>query len=242
MVFKTETGHKASQYDYVLFSVDPVILTIIEGDLCVLLIKRSQEPCKGQWALPGGRIDKPNCDDLKSAVRSKLKQKTGLDQPYFEQVLTEGGAQMDPRGWSLSTVYMALVNHGAVVLAENDTGEEVTWVPVTDIGRRGGMAFWHEMLIDKTLCRLRDKVGYTDLPMHFMPDQFTLHELRGAYELIMGAPFPRQSFAKRVLSACILEETSRENDGGGHRPAMRYRYKQRNKPFVFPRLLIAQQD
>lgn len=227
---KKRTGNLFSvdEYDKVLFSQDPVILTILNDKLCVLLVKREQEPCKGQWGLPGGRVDKERCSDLWTALAEKLKQKTGLENIYFEQVFTEGGADMDPRGWSVTTVYMALVRHEDVPWQPNEMGEALKWWPVDHVNDAAPLAFWHERLIERTITRLRNKVIYLDLPMYFMPEKFSIKALREAYEVILGRPLSRQAFDKRVRKANILVETGEETHGN-YRPAELYRYIDRRR-------------
>lgn len=225
-----------SPVDWLLFSVDPVIFTIKDSCLQVLLVKRKRAPFVGRWSLPGGRVDKLHCANLAEAVRKKLFEKTGLDQVYFEQVFTDGGKDMDPRGWSLTTVYLALVWFDSIRLDKNQTGEEVRWHPVDQLNTLGEFAFWHKQIIEKTVRRLQDKVTYTDLPLRFMPEKFTIRDLRIAYEVILNQKLPRPSFAKRILDAGILTDTG-EKESSSHRPAPLYSYKPEKDTYIFPRAL-----
>ena len=230
-------SYTPNEYDQVLFSIDPVVLTLIDDRLHVLLVKRSIHPYKGLWSLPGGRVDQHHCEDIQSAVRQKLKAKTGLDQPYFEQVFTDGGLHMDPRGWTVTTVYMALVRYEDVELCDNETGEEVMWHPTDALTELLPMAFWHVKLVGSVLDRLKDKINYTDLPIIFMPDTFTIRKLRMAYEAILDAPITRQNFIKRSdklkkLGLIVEAGLGDETESAG-RPARRYRYVPDDGPHVF---------
>jgi ADP-ribose pyrophosphatase YjhB (NUDIX family) len=222
-------------HDLVMFSVDPVILTVIEGRLNVLLIRRAQHPCMGQWSLPGGRLDKANTRSLEENVERKLREKTGVTQAYFEQVATEGGADMDPRGWSVTTVYMALVRPDIYVdrVRTNDT---VKWHRVDTLDELGPLAFWHRRLIDQAVQRLRDKVVYTDLPIAIAGETFTLRDLRGIYEAILGRPLVRQSFEKRFKETQLLEALEPAVGRTG-RPSTTYRYNGSGAPHLFTRIL-----
>jgi 8-oxo-dGTP diphosphatase len=222
--------------DTVLFSVDPVIFSLVAGELCVLLVKRTEEPCANCWGIPGGRVDKKTCGNLLDGAVAKLKEKTGLSQSYLEQVCTDGGPDMDPRGWSVATVYMALVRYEAVTLAQTASGEPARWVPVAEALERR-LAFWHNRFIEAAYLRLRDKVLYTDLPIDLMPPSFTLAALRKAYEAIVKQPLQRQSFAKRMLDAGILIDTG-EKEIASSRPAAKYRRANLAKPHIFPRALV----
>ena len=121
------------EVDWVLFSVDPVIFTFARGKLSVLLVKRTREPYKGMWALPGGRVDKKNCADLNAALRLKLKEKTGVANVFFEQLSTYGSDSMDPRGWSVTTVYLALVNEAEISLPDNRNS--IDWKAIDNLAQ-----------------------------------------------------------------------------------------------------------
>jgi len=222
--------------DSVLFSVDPVIFSLVDGVLCVLLVKRTVEPYANQWSIPGGRVDKAVCKNLLDGAIIKLKEKTGLTQPYLEQVCTDGGPDMDPRGWSVSSVYMALVRHEDIVLENTNAGALTSWISVRE-ALDLPLAFWHAQFIEAAYQRLRDKLLYTDLPIDLMPTTFTLATLRKAFEAIILQPLHRQSFAKRMLDAGILIDTG-EKEIAGSRPAAKYRRANIPKPYFFPRALV----
>ncbi|MDD2775031.1 MAG: NUDIX domain-containing protein [Gallionella sp.] len=84
----------------------------LDARLQVLLVKRPDdvhEPFPNEWALPGGFVNIEKDLDLESCALRKLKQKTGVQSPYLEQVGSWGGIQRDPRGWSATHVYFALI-------------------------------------------------------------------------------------------------------------------------------------
>ncbi len=220
--------------DWVLYSVDPVIFTFYQQTLSVLLVYRRHGPFKGYWGLPGGRVDKKHANDLDTALALKLKAKTGLEQLFFEQLATYGSADMDPRGWSVTTAYLALVHEGDVCV-EGIEGVDYCWVPIADI-KKMKLAFWHEKIIQDAFTRLRDKSLYTDLPVNFMPEQFTYPMLREAYEKILDMTLSRQSFAKRMDSANIFEDTGHK-EIGRNRPSPLYRKKDRGGAYIFPGII-----
>lgn len=226
---------KASEFDQMLFSIDPVIFTIKDNRLHVLMVQRNNFPFKGAWALPGGRVDKQVADTIEEAVRLKLLDKTGLDHAYFEQVMTDGGKSMDPRGWSITTVYLALVRYEDVTFAENKTGETVAWHPVDQLDKLPSIAFWHQKLIKASLTRLRDKITYTDLPTNLMPEMFTIRQLRMAYEAILNIEITRQAFVKRanhLINEGLLIDTGQTLEDGG-RPAKLFKYVPKEAPHIF---------
>ena len=98
-------------FDIPLTSVDMTIFTIDNDRLKILLVKRAQLPAKGKWALPGGFINLEEDTTLKDTASRKLKEKTGVNVSHLEQVATYGSKNRDPRGWSVTIVYMALISN-----------------------------------------------------------------------------------------------------------------------------------
>jgi 8-oxo-dGTP diphosphatase len=218
-------------------TVDVVIFTVLEDQLQVLLVQRpstATEPFPGQWALPGGFVDVSFDVDLEACARRKLKDKTGVNSPYLEQVGSWGSATRDPRGWSATHVYFALIPAQNLVLHRGANAEDVAWVPVDELHALGGLAFDHEHLLSAAIERLRGKVEYTSLPAFLLNEPFTLPQLQHVYEIVLGRPVDKSGFRTRMLSAALLEEAGHV-DGNSNRPAMGYRLIQRDEPVVFPR-------
>lgn len=220
--------------DWVLFSVDPVIFTFYQGKLSVLMVQRSVEPFQGHWGLPGGRVDQKSCKDLDTALALKLESKTGLKKIFFEQLGTYGSEDMDPRGWSVTTAYLALVNENDVSV-DGTLGEDYIWAAVLDLDSYT-LAFWHQRIIQDAYTRLRDKSLYTDLPVNFMPKLFTYPMLKEAYEKILDIKISRQRFAKRMDSAEIFEDSG-QKEKGRNRPSPLYRKKDRGGAYIFPGII-----
>ena len=99
---------KKFAYDYPrpALTVDVVLLTR-EAKPRVLLIQRKHDPFAGLWALPGGFVEEGEC--LSDAALRELKEETGIEVRELEQLFTAGDPGRDPRGWTVSVVFMTLV-------------------------------------------------------------------------------------------------------------------------------------
>src|SRR5262245_31930104 len=98
----------------VISTVDVVLLTLRAGQLHVALLRRDREPFKDILALPGGYVHADEDQDTLDAACRVLRDKTGIESPYLEQLATFSGAARDPRGWSLSVAYYALVPEAVI--------------------------------------------------------------------------------------------------------------------------------
>lgn len=232
-------NYNIHDFNVPLTTVDMAIFTIKEGDLKVLLVKRAQYPSKGKWALPGGFVD-VNADlDLDATASRKLKEKTGVNISHLEQVMTFGGKKRDPRGWSMTVAYMALIASENISLEVDPSSDEVVWVSVAEVQESYKLAFDHLTILDACHERLRSKVQYTSLPVNLLPESFTLTDLQKTFEIVLGSSVEKKSFRRRILDAEILEETG-EMKTGSNRPAKLYRAKDVGKDHLFPRNLEGQ--
>ena len=236
--YKTEQEFLAD-YDPKVFdrpsaSVDSVIYTVFEDDLHVLLIKRANHPFQNVWSLVGGFVDLENDKKLEDTAKRKLKEKTGVKTPYLEQFGTIGGKDRDPRGWSISTVYFALIPSDTIKLEAGDGATDIKWSKVIDGKVKEKLAFDHTKILEDCTERLRSKVLYTSIPVSLMSDTFTLNELQKVYETIIGNKIDHKSFRRRILNADIIEETG-EMHQTGRRPAALYKAKNKNQVYYFIR-------
>jgi 8-oxo-dGTP diphosphatase len=213
--------------------VDVVIFGVVEDRLSVLLVKRPTgpgEPFPGRWALPGGFIDVTTDATVESCALRKLRDKTGVRSPYLEQLGSWGGGARDPRGWSVTTVYFALIDARNVRLVTGGNADAVAWSPVDGESVKERLAFDHAALLTAAIRRLRAKVEYTSLPAFLLPAAFTLRELQSIYEVVLDRALDKSAFRTRMLSADFIEPTG-ERRTGANRPAEVYRLKDRDAVF-----------
>ena len=218
-------------------TVDVVIFTVRDQMLQVLLVQRPDqagEPFPGRWALPGGFIDTARDRDLEACARRKLIEKTGVEAPYLEQLGSFGNATRDPRGWSVTHVYFALMASEHVVPRPGGNAPDSQWLAVRRDGVGENLAFDHADLLTSALSRLRSKVEYTSLPAFLMPGEFTLTQLQKTYEIILGRGLEKKAFRTRLLAADILEAVPRRRSGP-NRPAQLFRLKRQRQAHIFSR-------
>lgn len=118
-----------SRYDRPSATVDMLIFTILENKLKLLMVKRSDHPCIGQWALPGGFVNMN--ESLDEAAERELKEETNLENIYMEQLYTWGDVGRDPRTRIISTAYMALVDSTDLKVKAGDDADDADWFNVS---------------------------------------------------------------------------------------------------------------
>jgi ADP-ribose pyrophosphatase YjhB (NUDIX family) len=225
---------KPGQLDFPrpLTTVDLVIFAILDDQLQVLLVQRPAgegEPFPLSLALPGGFVDVAKDRDLAACAARKLKEKTGVTSPYLEQLGSWGSASRDPRGWSATHAYFALMPDPAAAPAP-----DARWFPIRGGRLEQKLAFDHADILATAIQRLRNKVEYTSLPAYLMPEEFTLPDLQRVYEIVLDRPLEKSAFRTRILSADMIEPVARMRRGP-NRPAQLYRLKTNSEPVYFVR-------
>ena len=217
-----------------LTTVDVVIFAIREDALHVLLVQRpagESEPFPHLWALPGGFVDIERDRDLEACAIRKLKEKTGMVSPYLEQLGSWGSAGRDPRGWSATHAYFALM---PAVVASGMLAADAQWFPVNAGRVKTRLAFDHGDILETAILRLRNKVEYTSLPAYLMGNEFTLPDLQKVYEIVLDRPLEKSAFRTRMLAADMIEPVAKMRKGP-NRPAQLYRLKKAKSPVYFAR-------
>lgn len=228
-------SYDASRFPSPLVTVDSVLFTLHEQALCVLLVKRAGQPQQGRWGLPGGFIDMEQDESTRATALRKLTEKTGVSPSWLEQLDTFSGAMRDPRGWSLTIAWYALVSW--VVCAPHITSvSDAKWVPVSALDDFD-LAFDHRDIIQTALQRLRQKTMYSLLPVYCLPDTFTQTQLQEATEIILGQPIQRKSLIRRFEASGMFEETG-ESVATGARKARLWRRKPDVDIHLFSRNLL----
>ncbi len=196
--------------------VDLVILSLVGGKLAVVLTRRRKPPYEGRLALPGGYVHVDEDRDLTATARRVLRDKTGLTAPYLEQLQTFSGAVRDPRGWSISIAYFALVR-------ESDLDNRHDTAVLVDVDALPDLPFDHGSIVQAALQRVRNKSSYSTLPAFLLPDEFTISELQTVYEQVIGDALSRTNFRRYMEDQGIVVAAPGRQRMGAHRPAQMYR-------------------
>ncbi len=208
-------------------AVDVVIFTIIDDKLKILLIKRGSKTFRNKWALPGGRVEIN--EPLEEAARRELKEETGVENLYLEQLYTFGDPFRDPRGRVVSVAYLALAGDKKPKLKPDTDAQEASWFLLKSLPK---LAFDHDKIISYALKRLRWKLEYTNVAYGLLPKQFTFLELQRIYEIVLGKKIDKRNFQKKIFSLSLIEPTGKSRRDVSFRPPLLYKFKKR-QPLVF---------
>ena len=219
-----------------LISVDVAAFRLHKGRLQVLVHQQEVKSGIQGLVLPAGRIDQESDSNLEDTARRVLGKLTPEPASYYEQVRTIGNANRDSRGWSLTVVYYALFNR-----SEHQFQQDACWVNIIDGIPEQPLAYDHEKLVTDALCRLKNKIQYSSLPVYLLPEEFTLSDIQKVFASILEKAPPMRSIRNRFLQGELLEETGRQRRGSC-RPAALYRINRQSKTLLFDRLYLSTQS
>lgn len=202
-------------------TVDVVIMTIIDNELKVLLVKRTNEPFKSRWSIPGGFIRLS--ENLDEAALRLLKEKANVQNIYLEQLYTFGDPLRYPNARVITCAYFALLRAEDIELQIRDKYEdsEVQWHSVDNLPP---LAFDHKEIIEYSLKRTRERLELCPIAFQLLPKKFTLTELQKSYELILKKAMDKRNFRKKMLSSNMLIEHNEFTKVGSKRPAGLYSF------------------
>ncbi|MHB1922270.1 MAG: NUDIX hydrolase [Chitinophagaceae bacterium] len=216
---KNFNTHRIEIKDYfkIAISVDCVIFGFDENELKVLLIKSDLDQYKGKWSLLGDIVGTE--EDLDGAAYRVLKERTGLDNVYLEQVQTFGRLERHPAGRVVTIAYYSLINIQHFRLKNLDN--ELHWHTVTKVKQ---MAFDHKEILDACYQRLQEKVKEHPVGFNLLPKKFSLRELQNLYEAILDVKLDRRNFRKKIMSLGLLKDLDEMENDVPHRPAKLYKF------------------
>lgn len=203
----------------------------------ILLNRRESEPFAGHWALPGivvnGDVEDLTLDDAVERLRAT---KVKLTLAWIEQVGTVGDAFRDPRCWSSSTYYLAIVSDAAV------PGDQQGFFPLEGVADGSTrLPFDHNILVANVRERLFSKSLYSSLPLMFLGSEFSAPEAVNIFSLVLQRPVLKTSIRQRLLKmteAGHLQETGRKKSGNGGRPQATVENLKASSLYLFDRCFL----
>lgn len=223
-------------------TVDVVMLTMVDNALSVFLLRRAAEPHRGALALLGGYIHVDKDISPVDAALRVLRDKANIRPPYMEQLRTFGGPDRDPRGWSISVSYVA------VMPLTDLAGAEEREYEIHSVDALPPLPFDHAEIIAAAVERIRNKASYSSLPCFLLDKEFTFSDLLQVYEAVLNVrpnreggakPIDQSSFRRKMLESGVVVPVKGRFRAGSSRPAQIYRMADRDTLWDFQRTIAA---
>ncbi|MFP5040555.1 NUDIX hydrolase [Parasediminibacterium sp. JCM 36343] len=213
--------HDASKlvetYPKVPLTVDCALFGFEENELKVLLIRSDLEMYEGLWSILGDNVQ--DNEELDDAANRILKERTGMDDVYLDQVRSFSHPQRHPGGRVITVAYCSLINiqHHQLKILDH----ELHWHNVHSLTE---MAFDHHLILTSCLKWLQKRIQEHPLGFNLLPDKFSLRELQNLYEAILNIRLDRRNFRKKFASMGLLIDVNEIEDDVPHRPGKLYKF------------------
>jgi ADP-ribose pyrophosphatase YjhB (NUDIX family) len=204
-----------------LVAVDCIIFGFDGNDIKLLLVQRGLKPEKGKWSLMGGFLQP--AESLEQAANRILKQLTGLEGVYMEQMRAFGEPDRDPVERTLSIAYFALIDiHQYEKQLSNEYHPE--WFHVK---KMPDLIFDHKKMVDIAKRQLRYKAALHPILFELLPAKFTIPQLQILYEGIYDTTFDNRNFSRKVLSTELLIKQKEKDKANSKKGAFYYKLDKR---------------
>ncbi len=187
-----------SQQKRILFAVDCIIFGYDGQDLKLLVIQRSFEPFKGMWSLVGGFVQEN--ETAEEAASRVLKDLTGLDGLYMEQLHTFTAPQRDSVERTVSVAYFALIDIQKYKQQINEDYHPA-WISINELP---ALIFDHNEFVELAKEKLRYKAALHPLLFELLPAKFTMPQLQNLYQAVYNTNFDKGNFNRKLLSTKLL--------------------------------------
>lgn len=204
-----------------LVAVDCIIFGFDGTELKLLLIKRGFEPEKGRWSLMGGLMKRDETID--HAASRVLKELTGLENVYMEQLCTFGEIERDPVDRTLSVLYSSLIDINRYTQQINQD-YHAEWFPLKKLP---SLIFDHRDMVTLAQQKLRYKAAFHPIVFELLPEKFTLPQLQHLYEGIFDTLMDKRNFSRKVLSTGLLIKQKDKEKATSKRGAFYYKLDKR---------------
>ncbi|RKD12890.1 DNA mismatch repair protein MutT [Pelobium manganitolerans] len=222
---------QTSKYIRPLVAVDCLIFGFENQTLKVLLIKRKLQPYQNEWSLMGGFLkDKESADEAASRV---LKELTGLEGIFMEQIATFSKFDRDPAERTISIVYSSLIDISKFE-AQLNHAYEAHWFKVDEIP---ALIFDHEEMVAVGRDYLKKKAALQPILFELLGEKFTIPQIQQLYEEVFESSFDKRNFSRKLLGSKLLHKLNEKDKSGSKKGAFYYELDKQTNHYNFNTLL-----
>lgn len=206
---------------HILVAVDCIIFGFDGKDIKLLLIQRGFEPEKNKWSLMGGFLKSD--EKLDEAANRVLKQLTGLEGVYLEQLQAFSDPDRDPEERTISVPYFALID---VQQYEKQINEHyhAEWYLLS---KKPRLIFDHDDMVRLAQKHMRYKAALHPILFELLPPKFTIPQLQNLYEAVYDTIFDSRNFTRKLMSTGLLVKLNEKDKTGSKKGAFYYKLDKR---------------
>lgn len=203
----------------ILLAVDCIIFGFDNEGLKLLIFKREFEPLAGHWSLIGTFVNKN--EDVEDAAYKVLKETTGLESLFVEQLHAFGRINRDKGDRVVSIAYWSLIKLNDENKNLNVENHEARWIDFKEVPE---LILDHNEMVNMALTTLRERARFRPIGFELLPDKFTLPQLLNLYEAIYQTKFDDRNFRRKILKTGLLIKLDEKDKSTSKRGALLYKF------------------
>ena len=208
---------KYTKQNRILVAVDCIIFGFDGYELKLLLIKRGFDPEKGKWSLMGGFVQSD--ENPEDAATRVLKQLTGLEDLYMEQMQVFGQPDRDPIERTVSITYFALID---IKKYEKQLNQDyrAEWFSLSRVPK---LIFDHDQMVEHARQKLRYKAALHPVLFELLPEKFTIPQIMTLYEQVYDVELDKRNFTRKLRSTGLLVKQTDKDKENSKKGAFYYK-------------------
>ncbi|WP_423819716.1 NUDIX domain-containing protein [Salinimicrobium sp. TIG7-5_MAKvit] len=214
-----ESGELISTSVMSSITIDCTIFGFENGSLEVLLVKHAKGISEGKWGLPGGWIQE--VESIDAAAHRLLRELTGLENIYLEQLKAFGEPDRFPLGRVITVGYYALVKREDYSVKAGFTASEAKWFKIAEVPK---LIYDHTQILEYSIQNLRKRVRQAPIGFNLLPEKFTLLQLMQLYQEILKVEMDKPNFRRKFLRMKLLVDINEKQKDVSHRAAKLYKF------------------
>lgn len=158
-------------------------------------------------------------ESIDQAANRVLKQLTGLENVFMEQLHTFGDPRRDPAERTIAVAYVALID---IQKYEQQLSQEfhAKWFLLNEMPQ---LIFDHEKMVEMAKNRLKYKAALHPILFELLPEKFTVPQLQALYEGLYETDFDKRNFCRKVLSTGIMVKQAEKDKENSRKGAFYYK-------------------
>lgn len=186
--------------------------------LKILLIKRKNEPAKGEWALPGGFVNET--EEFLDTALKKLETETGATDIFLEELNAYSMTDPSPSNRLVSIAFYAIIKLDDFN-PSHDNSHIYKWQTVDTAPR---LPFDHTRKLNDGLQRIKERVFVKPIIFKLLPQKFTLNNLQALYEQVFHVELDNRNFRRKCMNLCYIKELDEYEQNVSRRPGKLYEF------------------
>lgn len=199
------------------------LFTIENGQIKILLIKRTEEPFKNYWFLPSNLL-------MVNETIEECANDTILEYTNFENITLKNCnvfSKIDrlPNDRIIANSIIGIIPNTQLLNHKFPRNIEYCWFKIDDIPKT---VYDHSQIIEDAIKYLKSEIQHNNLVKLFLEEDFTLPELQSIYESAFNKKFDRRNFRKSMLANKMITESGKKTKVQTGRPPKLYHFIEEN--------------